>query len=166
MDYMYSKTYILLVLKETFSILSLCSHFRLVSSSNPSVLNMALTMLEDKIILLIVMLVTTFIFGLLPVGIIGVGGTGLARSPRGKNIITLLSCYAGGVFLAACLMDLFPDVRESIDHVLDEIEKSYNVSIDYPVAEFIIMFGFFLILFIENAFQMLKEREVRRANEV
>lgn len=72
---------------------------------------MALSMLDDKLLLLSVMLVVTFIFGLLPVAVVGVGGSGMAHSQRGKKIITLLSCYAGGVFLAACLMDLFPDVR-------------------------------------------------------
>ena len=47
-------------------------------------------------------------------------------------------------------MDLFPDVKESMDHLLDEIENQYHVPVDYPLAEFIILVGFFLILIVEN----------------
>ena len=54
------------------------------------------------------------------------------------------------VFLAACIMDLFPDVKESMDHLLDEIENQYHVPVDYPLAEFVILVGFFLILIVEN----------------
>lgn len=49
-----------------------------------------------------------------------------------------------------------------MDHVLNEIEDVYDTTIDYPVAEFIIMFGFFLIWFIETLFQLMKESQVRR----
>ena len=54
------------------------------------------------------------------------------------------------MFLTACVMDLFPDVKESMDHLLDEIENQYHVPVDYPLAEFIILVGFFLILIVEN----------------
>ena len=47
-------------------------------------------------------------------------------------------------------MDLFPDVKESMDHLLDEIQSEYHVPVDYPLAEFIILVGFFLILIVEN----------------
>ena len=66
------------------------------------------------------------------------------------RVTSLATTFAGGVFLAACIMDLFPDVRESMDHLLDEIENLYHVPVDYPLAEFIILVGFFLTLIMEN----------------
>jgi hypothetical protein len=38
-------------------------------------------------------------------------------SARWKLIISFSSCFAGGVFIAACLLDLLPDVEEKIDQV-------------------------------------------------
>ena len=46
-----------------------------------------------------------------------------------------------------------------MDNVLDEIQKAYNIKkIDYPVAEFIIVLGFFLVLIIEQVVLDFKER--------
>ncbi len=41
----------------------------------------------------------------------------LTFSARWKLIISFSSCFAGGVFIAACLLDLLPDVEEKIDQV-------------------------------------------------
>ena len=81
-------------------------------------------------------------------------------------MISFSSCFAGGVFIAACLLDLLPDVEESFEKVLREIKDQYKVQtissfylspdlppqvdIDYPVAQFVMVFGFFLILTIEQ----------------
>ena len=46
-----------------------------------------------------------------------------------------------------------------MDNVLDEIEKQYHTKkIEYPVAEFIIVLGFFLVLIIEQVVMDFKER--------
>ena len=74
-------------------------------------------------------------------------------------MISFSSCFAGGVFIAACLLDLMPDVEESFSKVLDEIKDQYKVDLDYPVAQFVIVFGFFVILTVEQTvlhFQVLK----------
>ena len=52
----------------------------------------------------------------------------------------------------------FKDVHEAIDRVLDELEKEYNTKIDYPVAEFIIVLGFFIVLIIEQVVLEFKEK--------
>ena len=65
-------------------------------------------------------------------------------------MISFSSCFAGGVFIAACLLDLLPDVEESFKKVLEEIKDQYKVGFDYPVAQFVIVFGFFVILTIEQ----------------
>jgi hypothetical protein len=51
------------------------------------------------------------------------------------------------------------DVHEAVDNVLEEIQKTYHTKkIDYPVAEFIIVLGFFLVLIIEQVILDFKER--------
>ena len=54
-------------------------------------------------------------------------------------------------------MFFFPDVHEAFDHVLDEIEAVYHTKVDYPVAEFIICFGFFVVLILEQIVLDCKE---------
>ena len=74
-------------------------------------------------------------------------------------MISFSSCFAGGVFIAACLLDLMPDVEESFSKVLEDIKDQYKVDLDYPVAQFVIVFGFFVILTVEQTvlhFQVLK----------
>jgi len=121
------------------------------------------------------MFVATMVFGLLPIWLVkhflySSGDEGShheaaaredKRRTRLKKTISFASCFSGGVFIAACLLDLLPgrfvlqkktfkqliivflfaDVHEAFDHVLDEIELVYHTKIDYPVAEFIIVVG-------------------------
>ena len=49
------------------------------------------------------------------------------------------------------------DVHEAFDHVLDEIEDTYHTKVDYPVAEFVIVFGFFVVLILEQIVLDCKE---------
>ena len=51
----------------------------------------------------------------------------------------------------------FADVHEAFDHVLDEIEDAYHTKVDYPVAEFVIVFGFFVVLILEQIVLDCKE---------
>ncbi len=106
---------------------------------------MSLTM--EKAVILVGTFVATACFGIMPVRLVGPS----YQSPTWKKAISLMSCFSGGVFVAACLLDLFPDVRDSVDNVLDEIEAAYHTKVDYPMAEFIIVIGFFLVLLIEQA---------------
>jgi hypothetical protein len=48
-------------------------------------------------------------------------------------------------------------VHEAFDHVLDEIEAAYHTKVDYPVAEFVIVFGFFVVLILEQIVLDCKE---------
>jgi len=101
------------------------------------------------------------VFAMIPFKLVG----STALSSRWRITVSLSSCFSGGVFVAACILDLFPDVHEAMDHVLDEIEKQYNTKIDYPVAGFVICFGFFLVLIIEQIVLEYKERiNSNRAN--
>uniref|UniRef100_A0A0N4Z9X7 Zinc/iron permease n=1 Tax=Parastrongyloides trichosuri TaxID=131310 RepID=A0A0N4Z9X7_PARTI len=61
-------------------------------------------------------------------------------------ILSLLSCFAGGVFLATCLLDIFPHINENFD----SFKKNANWDFHYPMPEFIACLGFFIIFFIEE----------------
>ncbi|XP_065567174.1 zinc transporter ZIP1-like [Artemia franciscana] len=70
----------------------------------------------------------------------------VARRRRYARVISLMSCFSGGVFLGTCLLDLFPDVQEEIEEVLDDLK----VSTKFPIAEFLVVIGFFLVLITEQ----------------
>uniref|UniRef100_A0A0K0G3E1 Zinc transporter ZIP2 (inferred by orthology to a human protein) n=1 Tax=Strongyloides venezuelensis TaxID=75913 RepID=A0A0K0G3E1_STRVS len=61
-------------------------------------------------------------------------------------ILSLLSCFAGGVFLATCLLDIFPHINENFS----SFKKNANWDFHYPMPEFIACLGFFIIFFIEE----------------
>ncbi|XP_030329993.1 zinc transporter ZIP1 [Strigops habroptila] len=65
-----------------------------------------------------------------------------ARSP----VLSLVSCFAGGVFLGTCLLDLLPDYLSSIGAALEGL----RVTLQFPLAEFILAMGFFLVLVLEQ----------------
>ncbi|XP_015741834.1 zinc transporter ZIP3 [Coturnix japonica] len=68
------------------------------------------------------------------------------KAHRSKKVITLCNSFGGGVFLATCFNALLPAVRGKLDEVL----KQGNVTTDYPVAETIMMLGFFMTVFVEQ----------------
>uniref|UniRef100_I3K910 Solute carrier family 39 member 1 n=1 Tax=Oreochromis niloticus TaxID=8128 RepID=I3K910_ORENI len=74
-------------------------------------------------------------------------------------VLSLISCFAGGVFLAACLLDIIPDYLSDIGTVLDARE----VETPFPLPEFIIAAGFFMVLILEKIVQSF--RETRGARE-
>jgi len=105
----------------------------------------------EKIIILVGMFVATIVASLLPLTL--VSSSGHSR----KLILSLCSCFSGGVFLSALFLDLMPDTKEAWDSVLDEYKKTYNIVIDYPVQQFVLCFGFFLVFIIEQMILEYKE---------
>ena len=77
------------------------------------------TPFHEKIILLCTMLMATLIFALLPFKLL----EKTRQNSKWKNVVSFASCFSGGVFIGACILDLFPDVHEAMDRVLDEIEN-------------------------------------------
>ncbi|PIO63305.1 hypothetical protein TELCIR_15096 [Teladorsagia circumcincta] len=63
-----------------------------------------------KGVLLGVMAITTILFGIIPLKVMEMlaGKSGKVER-RASFIISLLSCFAGGVFLAVCFLDMMPD---------------------------------------------------------
>lgn len=122
--------------------------------------DLGVNLLTEKVITLLSMAVITFLFGMLPLKLF----TQLRHNPdidsriRWRLMISLSSCFAGGVFIASCLLDLLPDVEEKVAQVLEEIKSQYKVDLDYPVAQFIMVFGFLLILLIEQTVLHYQEK--------
>ncbi len=116
--------------------------------------------LMEKIIILVGMFIATICASVIPLSLFGSGqhNQRSASSARRKLILSLCSCFSGGVFFGALFLDLFPDVHEAWDHILDEIERKYKTRIDYPVQGFVTCFGFFVVLIVEQIILEYKER--------
>lgn len=112
-------------------------------------------LLQVKICALFGLLVLTLLFGFIPARL------KWFRNPNGterdRTILSLISCFAGGVFLAACLLDIIPDYLSDISSEL-EVRK---VETSFPLPEFIIAAGFFTVLIVERI--ALNCRELRGA---
>ena len=108
-----------------------------------------------KVIVLLTLLVSTFIFSMIPVKFFSVTQRQMdpVKRRRYKSIMSLLSCFAAGVFLATCLLDLFPQVRDNLQKGFD----SANINTSYPVAEFILVCGLFFILIAEQLVLTVKD---------
>lgn len=61
-------------------------------------------------------------------------------------IISLLTCFAGGVFLGIIFLDLLPDANEALNYV-----RNYDKwNVDYPLVELFALIGFFFVYFLEE----------------
>ncbi|XP_003213317.1 zinc transporter ZIP3 [Meleagris gallopavo] len=96
-----------------------------------------------KVLCLLGICVLMLAGSLLPVKIIEAD---YEKAHRSRKVITLCNSFGGGVFLATCFNALLPAVRGKLDEVL----KQGNVTTDYPVAETIVMLGFFMTVFVEQ----------------
>lgn len=111
--------------------------------------------LAAQIVTMVILLTVSLALGMVPVLLVGplqLRMTGGAVST--SSIISVLSCFGGGVFLATCLLDLLPDVRESVDTALSHS----GTNTDFPLADFIVAVGLFIILIIEQTALTFKHR--------
>ncbi|CAH2327428.1 zinc transporter ZIP1 [Pelobates cultripes] len=101
--------------------------------------------LEVKLGSLVTMLLLTFLSGLTPLFLFRRQGY-LDASGTRRRVLSLISCFCGGVFLATCLLDLLPDYLAGINDALGKI----NITLHFPLQEFILAMGFFLVLVLEQ----------------
>ncbi|XP_053330686.1 zinc transporter ZIP1 [Spea bombifrons] len=101
--------------------------------------------LEVKLGCLITLLFFTLISGLTPLFVFRRQGNAHASGTR-RRALSLVSCFSGGVFLATCLLDLLPDYLAGINDALGKM----NISLEFPLQEFILAMGFFLVLVLEQ----------------
>lgn len=51
------------------------------------------------------------------------------RSASRQKALSLVSCFAGGVFLATCLLDLLPDYLAAIDEALAALHVTVSTGL-------------------------------------
>lgn len=117
--------------------------------------------LEIKLGALVVLLSVTLLFGLAPLCIVrGAGPRRLEPDVR-RLLLSLISCFAGGVFLATCLLDLLPDYLQE----MSEAFSGAGVTLRFPLPEFIMAMGFFLVLVLEQVVLAFKDRSASQVEE-
>ncbi|KAK3728066.1 hypothetical protein RRG08_022117 [Elysia crispata] len=130
---------------------------------------MALSVDIVKVLVLIGLFVMTLVFGILPLILVKVfrstGSQQITSTTESSSInqshkaalykraISFLSCFSAGVFLATCMLDLLPSVR----HNLIKVFFSMSVYTGFPLAEFVMIFGLFIILIVEQIVLTFKE---------
>ncbi|NXW79163.1 S39A1 protein, partial [Hirundo rustica] len=85
------------------------------------------------------------------------------RQPPGTGdrgpMLSLVSCFSGGVFMGTFLLDLLPDYLGSIAAALEGL----RITLQFPLPEFILAMGFFLVLVLEQV--TLAQRELAEPPE-
>lgn len=114
-------------------------------------------LLQVKVGALVGLLVLTLVFGFIPARVKWFRDTTGTETHR--TVLSLISCFAGGVFLAACLLDIIPDYLSDISAELD----ARKVETSFPLPEFIMAAGFFTVLILER--MVLNCRQMRGAQE-
>ncbi|KAG8003303.1 Zinc transporter ZIP3 [Nibea albiflora] len=69
------------------------------------------------------------------------------KAHRYRRALSLCNSFGGGVFLATCFNALLPAVRDKVSDVFQRLK----IGSDYPLAETMMMLGFFLTVFVEQA---------------
>lgn len=108
-----------------------------------------------KGISLAVILGLSLLFSMLPLKFISVIRHTLdpVRRRTYKRTLSFLGCFGGGVFLAACLLDLYPEVEDNLSDVFDRLR--FDTS--FPLVQFIVVAGFFVVFIVEQIVLAYKE---------
>jgi len=112
-----------------------------------------------KSIVLVTLFVVTFISCLLPLKLASTirNTVDPRRKTTYERVMSFLNCFAGGVFLGTCLLDLFPEVQDNVK----EATELLNITGSFPIAEFLVVTGFFLILIVEQVSLDCKSQQSR-----
>ena len=112
--------------------------------------------LAAKIISLTSLFILTFIAGVIPLRLRrnDQNGANSSKDLRRKQLISLSTCFAGGAFFASSMLELLPMVEREFAAVL----KEAKIKTDFPVSEFGISVGFFLILILEQIIHVMKDK--------
>ncbi|KAM6979655.1 zinc transporter ZIP1 [Aplochiton taeniatus] len=109
-------------------------------------------LLQVKIGALVGLLLLTLLFGFIPARMKWFRDTSGTETHR--VVLSLISCFAGGVFLAACLLDIIPDYLSDINAELAD----RDVETSFPLPEFIMALGFFMVLIMERVVLNCQQR--------
>ncbi|CAJ0577411.1 unnamed protein product, partial [Mesorhabditis spiculigera] len=98
--------------------------------------------------LLLAMGVISAIFGLIPLKLRTLPAFSMQNSP----LMSLVTCFAGGVFLSVCLLDMLPEAFEQLDKVNGRLKDSKFGS--YWIG-LLMGVGLFFVLFVEFVTQLI-----------
>ncbi|CAL8248808.1 unnamed protein product [Lota lota] len=107
------------------------------------------------------LLSSPLLFGFLPLWVVRRAGGMSLHPERQRRWMSLASCFAGGVFLATCLLDLLPDYLEGMTQAFN----TAGLKSKFPLPEFIMAMGFFLVLVLEQLVLAFQEPERAPASE-
>ncbi|XP_029592524.1 zinc transporter ZIP1 isoform X2 [Salmo trutta] len=117
--------------------------------------------LEVKLGALVVLFSITLVCGFAPLCLVRGAGRCNVDPEMHHKVVSLVSCFAGGVFFATCLLDLVPDYLSGIN----EAFSSLGITLQFPLPEFIMAMGFFLVLVLEQIVLALKDRSAGHSEE-
>ncbi|XGW08204.1 hypothetical protein V3C99_010925, partial [Haemonchus contortus] len=100
-----------------------------------------------KALLLGVMAATTVLFGVIPLKVLQILSRKSGKfEQRASFTISLLSCFAGGVFLAVCFLDILPEAYESYE----SWKTAAEYKSEYPFVPLMFSMGFFIVRLLEE----------------
>ncbi|KAM4707301.1 zinc transporter ZIP3 [Discoglossus pictus] len=105
-----------------------------------------------KLLCLVALFILMMMGSLLPVKVMEAECHKRAQT---KKLLTLCNCFAGGVFLGTCFNALLPAVRAKFEEVL----ALGSFDTDYPLAETVMIVGFFLTLFLEQVILTFRKKK-------
>ncbi|CAB3404332.1 unnamed protein product [Caenorhabditis bovis] len=107
-----------------------------------------MTVLLIKSILLAIMAAVSVLFGLLPIKLLRLINDPTSHFFTGRSslLISLLSCFAGGVFVSVCFLDMLPDALDS----WEEAKTNMEFDSDYPFVTLIALISFFVVYLFEE----------------
>ncbi|CAG2209734.1 SLC39A1_2_3 [Mytilus edulis] len=114
-----------------------------------------------KVLILFGLLVASFLIGFIPVKFIYHYRRKLETSIVYRRVLSTLNCFAAGVFMATCLLDLLPETIEALEPHIKESKKLEH----YPVAQFIMIMGLMLMLTVEQCVIIYQEKRGRISHE-
>lgn len=97
-----------------------------------------------KLIATIILFILSMIFGAIPLKLSR--DENAVGTPLRNLLISLSNCFAGGVFFSTVVLDLFPLVKTTMGEALATV----NIETKFPLGDFIIGFGFIMMLIIEQ----------------
>ncbi|XP_063435825.1 zinc transporter ZIP1-like [Mytilus trossulus] len=116
---------------------------------------------QVKVLILFGLLVASFLIGFIPVKCIYHYRRNLETSIVYRRVLSTLNCFAAGVFMATCLLDLLPETIEALEPHIKESKKFEH----YPVAQFIMIMGLMLMLTVEQCVIIYQEKRGRISHE-
>ena len=106
-----------------------------------------------QIICLAVLFITMSVCSIIPVLLVWKKNN-LYISEHMNTLISFGNCIAGGVFLGMCFLGLFPYVHEKFTEVLGNAK----ITTSFPLSEFVIIIGFFLIFSVEHLIMTIRRK--------